>query len=122
MNGSAATNGGGLWLEAVDHGRVRLGLLPGWDEADLIVTGVELPSVGARLTKGQSLLHLRVTAKVCTDESCTYIPSERDFKIGCNLTVETLNQAVARDPVLLQEDPGGAGWLLEGRLDDSNQL
>lgn len=121
MSGPPSAEDGGLWLEALERGRVRLGLAPGWDEADLMVTGVELPPVGARLARGQPLLRLRVTSKVCTGETCTYVPSVRTFEVGRNLTVETLNQAVARDPMLLQEDPGGLGWLVEGRLDDTTQ-
>ena len=67
---------------------------------------VELPKVGARLTKGEAAAVVE-SVKAASD---VYAPLTG--------TVTEVNEAASGDPASVGGDPQGAGWLYRLKLDD----
>lgn len=71
---------------------------------------VELPKVGARLTKGEAAAVVE-SVKAASD---VYAPVSGE--------VTEVNEAAVADPASVGGDPQGAGWLYRIRLDDASTL
>jgi glycine cleavage system H protein len=74
------------------------------------VVYVELPTVGAKVTRGESCGEIESTKSV----SDLYAPADGE--------VVEVNQAVADDPGLLNTDPFGKGWLFRLAITGSPEL
>jgi glycine cleavage system H protein len=84
-----------------DRLRVRIGITDYAQDALGDVVYVDLPAVGASFGAGESLGELESTKSV----SEVYAPVAG--------TVVAVNEALADNPQLLNEDPYGEGWLIE---------
>ena len=71
---------------------------------------VDLPKVGAKLSKGQAAAVVE-SVKAASD---VYAP------VGGEVT--EVNDAAAGDPATVSGDPQGAGWLYKIRVDDPSAL
>ncbi len=71
---------------------------------------VDLPDVGAFLSRGNSF------------GSVESVKAVEDMYAPISGEVLEINQAVLADPEQLQNDPHGAGWLLQIRMSDSAEL
>lgn len=74
------------------------------------LTFVELPEVGAALTKGEEFGTLESTKSVSPLLS------------PVNGKVKAVNEALNDDPAALNRDPYGEGWIVEVELEDAGQL
>jgi glycine cleavage system H protein len=74
------------------------------------VVYVELPTVGAKVTRGESCGEIESTKSV----SDLHAPADGE--------VVEVNQAVADDPGLLNTDPFGKGWLFRLAITGSPEL
>lgn len=97
------------WLK-VENGTATVGITAHAAEqlGDLVY--VELPKVGARLSKGQAAAVVE-SVKAASD---VYAPVSGE--------VTDVNGAVEADPAQVSSDPQGAGWLYRLRLDDASAL
>ena len=90
------------WARALDGtSRVRIGITDYAQDALGDVVYVDLPAVGASFGAGEALGELESTKSV----SEIYAPVAG--------TVVAVNEALADNPQLLNEEPYGEGWLLE---------
>ncbi|MFC3692319.1 glycine cleavage system protein GcvH [Chenggangzhangella methanolivorans] len=71
---------------------------------------VELPKVGAKLTKGAGAAVVE-SVKAASD---VYAPLSGE--------VVEVNEGVVADPASIGSDPQGAGWLYRMRLDDASAM
>ncbi|MFB2978331.1 glycine cleavage system protein GcvH [Microseira sp. BLCC-F43] len=71
---------------------------------------LELPEIGAALSKGESF---------GTIES---VKAVEDLNSGISGTVVERNEAMIESPEQIGEDPYGEGWLLKVRIDDAGEL
>ena len=71
---------------------------------------IELPKVGAKLTKGQSVAVVE-SVKAASD---VYAPVEGE--------VTDVNEAVVADPTKISAEPQGEGWLYKIRVTDPAAL
>ena len=71
---------------------------------------IELPKVGAKLTKGQGVAVVE-SVKAASD---VYAPVEGE--------VTEVNEAVAADPTKVSAEPQGEGWLYKIRIADPAAL
>ncbi|GJD49318.1 Glycine cleavage system H protein [Methylobacterium crusticola] len=94
LDGEVATVG------ITDHAAEQLG--------DLVF--VELPKVGARLTRGAAAAVVE-SVKAASD---VYAPLDGE--------VTEVNEAAVQDPATIGTDPQGAGWLYRMRVADAGQL
>jgi glycine cleavage system H protein len=92
----------GLWLaRAADTGLVRAGLSDFRQQSSGDVAFVELPDAGRSVQRGEEFIDVE-TVKL--DLS---LPAPFDA------TVTAVNGALAGEPELINQDPYGAGWLVE---------
>jgi glycine cleavage system H protein len=89
------------WASRGDDGRVRVGITDFAQDALGDVVYVDLPAVGTSVTAAESVGELESTKSV----SEMYAPVTG--------IVAAVNEALADNPQLLNEDPYGAGWLIE---------
>jgi glycine cleavage system H protein len=97
------------WLDLQD-GTATVGVTTFAAEALGDVVYVELPTVGAKVTGGESCGEIESTKSV----SDLYAPADGE--------VVEVNQAVADDPGLLNTDPFGKGWLFRLAITGSPEL
>lgn len=97
------------WV-AVDGNRVRVGITDYAQDALGDVVYVQVPSLGATVTAGDSFGEVESTKSV----SDVYAPVSG--------TVVAVNEGLADAPEILNSDPYGAGWLCEIEFTDSSQL
>ncbi len=71
---------------------------------------VDLPDVGAVLARGHSF------------GSVESVKAVEDMYAPISGEVVEINQTILSDPEQLQNDPHGAGWLLQIRMSDSAEL
>ena len=71
---------------------------------------LELPEIGAALSKGESF---------GTIES---VKAVEDLNSAITGTVVERNEAMIESPEQIAEDPYGEGWLLKVRIDDASEL
>ncbi len=99
------------WVRRLDGGsRVRVGITDYAQDALGDVVYVDLPSIGDAVASGQAVGELESTKSV----------SEMYAPVGG--TVVAVNEALAEQPQLLNEDPYGEGWLCEIEMADAGDL
>ena len=99
------------WANRIDDGsRVRIGITDYAQDALGDVVYVDLPEVGRAVTAGDAVGELESTKSV----SDMYAPVSG--------SVVTINEALADNPALLNEDPYGDGWLCEIEMSNSAEL
>lgn len=101
-----------IWTRAEPDGTVLVGLGTGWYDDDDLISSVALPMASSVVQGGEPLVRVEVKSKVCEGDVCTYVASTITFAAPGSMRIEELNMKVVGDPVLLQEDPLAAGWLL----------
>jgi len=99
------------WARRLDDGsRVRIVITDFAQDALGDVVYVDLPAVGTKVEASESVGELESTKSV----------SEMYAPIGG--TVVAVNEALADNPQLLNEDPYGEGWLIEIEAKDPAEL
>jgi len=99
------------WARRLDDGsKVRVGITDFAQDALGDVVYVDLPAVGTRVEASEAVGELESTKSV----------SEMYAPIGG--TVVAVNEALADNPQLLNEDPYGEGWLIEIEAGDISQF
>ena len=99
------------WARRLDDGsRVRIGITDFAQDALGDVVYVDLPAVGTRVDAVEAVGELESTKSV----------SEMYAPIGG--VVVAVNEALADNPQLLNEDPYGEGWLIEIEAGDMSQF
>ena len=99
------------WARRLDDGsRVRIGITDFAQDALGDVVYVDLPAVGTRVEASEAVGELESTKSV----------SEMYAPIGG--MVVAVNEALADNPQLLNEDPYGEGWLIEIDAGDISQF
>jgi len=99
------------WARRLDDGsRVRIGITDFAQDALGDVVYVDLPAVGTRVDASEAVGELESTKSV----------SEMYAPIGG--IVAAVNEALADNPQLLNEDPYGEGWLIEIEAGDISQF
>jgi glycine cleavage system H protein len=93
------------WV-AVDGTRARIGITDYAQEALGDVVYVQVPTVGASVTAGDSFSEVESTKSV----SDIYAPVSG--------TVVTVNDQLSDGPDVLNSDPYGAGWICEIEMSD----
>jgi glycine cleavage system H protein len=94
----------------LEDGRVRIGITDYAQDALGDVVFVQLPDVGAAVRPGQSFGEVESTKSV----SEIYAPVTG--------TVVAVNEALADNPGLLNEDPYGEGWICRIEMSDADQF
>ena len=85
----------------IDGGKVVIGLSPFAAGEVGEVIHIELPAVGATLTRG----------KACAEIES--VKSVNDYYSPVDGTVSEVNRALAEKPELVNSDPLGAGWFVK---------
>jgi glycine cleavage system H protein len=99
------------WARRLDDGsRIRIGITDFAQDALGDVVYVELPTVGTRVDAAEAVGELESTKSV----------SEMYAPVGG--VVVAVNEALADNPQLLNEDPYGEGWLIEIDAGDVSQF
>lgn len=98
------------WASRLDDGRVRVGITDFAQDALGDVVYVDLPAVGATVSAAESVGELESTKSV----SEMYAPVSG--------VVVAVNEALTDTPQLLNDDPYGAGWLIEIDATDLTEL
>jgi glycine cleavage system H protein len=99
------------WARRLDDGsRVRIGITDFAQDALGDVVYVDLPAVGTRVDAAEAVGELESTKSV----------SEMYAPVGG--VVVAVNEALADNPQLLNEDPYGEGWLIEIDAGDMSQF
>jgi len=93
-----------------DSARVRIGITDFAQDALGDVVYVDLPAVGTRVEAAEAVGELESTKSV----------SEMYAPVGG--VVVAVNEALADNPQLLNEDPYGEGWLIEIEAGDMSQF
>ena len=94
----------------LDGGRVRVGITDYAQDALGDVVYVQIPAVGAAVAAGESFSEIESTKSV----SDVYAPLTG--------TVVSVNDALADNPQLVNEEPYGEGWLVVIEADDASQF
>jgi glycine cleavage system H protein len=97
------------WV-SVDGTRARVGITDYAQDALGDVVYVQVPTVGASVSAGDSFGEVESTKSV----SDVYAPVSG--------TVVAVNDALSSSPEALNQDPYGAGWLCEIEMSDSSQV
>lgn len=97
------------WV-AVEGNRARVGITDYAQDALGDVVYVQVPTVGATVSAGDSFGEVESTKSV----SDVYAPVSG--------TVVAVNDTLGSSPELLNSDPYGAGWLCEIEISDASQL
>jgi glycine cleavage system H protein len=99
------------WVRVLDGGaRVRVGITDFAQDALGDVVYVDLPALGTEVAATEAVGELESTKSV----SEMYAPVSG--------TIVTVNEALAEQPQLLNEDPYGDGWLCEIEVSDADQI
>lgn len=99
------------WVRRVDaESRVRVGITDFAQDALGDVVYVDLPQVGASVAAAESVGELESTKSV----SEMYAPVSG--------VVVAVNESLAENPQLLNDDPYGDGWLIEIAASDLSEL
>ena len=99
------------WARRIDDGsKVRIGITDFAQDALGDVVYVDLPAVGTRVEAAEAVGELESTKSV----------SEMYAPVGG--VVVAVNEALADNPQLLNEDPYGEGWLIEIEAGDMSQF
>ena len=99
------------WARRLENGsRIRIGITDFAQDALGDVVYVDLPTVGTRVDAAEAVGELESTKSV----------SEMYAPVGG--VVVAVNEALADNPQLLNEDPYGEGWLIEIDAGDVSQF
>jgi glycine cleavage system H protein len=99
------------WARRLDDGsRIRIGITDFAQDALGDVVYVDLPAVGTQVEAAEAVGELESTKSV----------SEMYAPVGG--VVVAVNEALADNPQLLNEDPYGEGWLIEIEAGDMSQF
>ena len=98
------------WVRVLDDGKVRVGITDYAQDALGDVVYVDLPDVGSTVAASDAVGELESTKSV----SEMYAPVSG--------TVSAVNESLADNPQLLNEDPYGDGWLCDIEMSDAAQL
>jgi len=99
------------WVRVLDGGgAVRVGITDYAQDALGDVVFVDLPAAGDTVAAGSPVGELESTKSV----SEMYAPVSG--------SVSAINEALADNPQLLNEDPYGDGWLIEITLSDADEI
>jgi len=99
------------WARRLDDGsRVRVGITDFAQDALGDVVFVDLPAVGTSVASGESVGELESTKSV----SEMYAPVTGE--------IAAVNEALADQPGLVNDDPYGDGWLIEVTMTDEASL
>lgn len=98
------------WAAAMADDVVRLGITDYAQEALGDIVYVELPQVGAEVSKGATLAEVESTKSVAD----VYAPLDG--------TVIAINEALSEQPELVNSDPYGDGWFVEIKASDLSSL
>jgi glycine cleavage system H protein len=99
------------WARRLDDGsRIRIGITDFAQDALGDVVYVDLPAIGTRVDAAEAVGELESTKSV----------SEMYAPVGG--VVVAVNEALADNPQLLNEDPYGEGWLIEIDAGDVSQF
>ncbi len=94
--------GSGLWLaQTGDAGPVRIGLTDFMQQSSGDIAFVELPQAGKRVEAGGDLANIE-TVKV-----------DVGLAAPCGGLIVAANESLIDAPELINQDPYGAGWLVE---------
>ena len=97
------------WV-SVDGTRVRIGITDYAQDALGDVVYVQVPTLGATVSAGDSFGEVESTKSV----SDVYAPVSG--------TVVAVNDGLSSSPEALNQDPYGAGWLCEIEMSDASQV
>jgi glycine cleavage system H protein len=97
------------WV-SVDGNRVRIGITDYAQDALGDVVYVQVPTLGATVSAGDSFGEVESTKSV----SDVYAPVSG--------TVIAVNDGLSSSPEALNQDPYGAGWLCEIEMSDASQV
>ena len=97
------------WV-AVDGSKVRVGITDYAQDALGDVVYVQLPSVGATVSAGDTFSEVESTKSV----SDIYAPLSG--------TVVAVNEALSDHPEAINNDPYGAGWICDIEVTDATQI
>ncbi len=98
------------WARRIDGTRVRVGITDFAQDALGDVVYVDLPATGTRVSAAEAVGELESTKSV----SEMYAPLSG--------VVVTVNEALADNPQLLNDDPYGEGWLIEIEVSEQAEL
>ena len=99
------------WVRVLDDGgKVRVGITDYAQDALGDVVYVDLPDTGTQVTANEAVGELESTKSV----SEMYAPVSG--------TVSAVNEALADNPALLNEDPYGDGWLCEIEVSNADEI
>lgn len=98
------------WVRVVGDGVARIGITDYAQDALGDVVYVDLPEVGSSVAASDAVGELESTKSV----SEMYAPVSG--------TVTAVNEALADNPQLLNEDPYGDGWLCDIQMSDDAEL
>lgn len=100
------------WITATeaDPSVVRVGITDYAQDQLGDVVFVQLPTVGASVSAGESVAEVESTKSV----SEIYAPLDGE--------VTAVNDALADTPELVNSDPYGSGWMMELRLTDADEV
>jgi glycine cleavage system H protein len=97
------------WV-AVSGGRARVGITDYAQDALGDVVYVQVPTIGATVSAGDSFGEVESTKSV----SDVYAPVSG--------TIVAVNESLAAQPELLNQEPYGNGWLCEIEMSDPSQV
>jgi glycine cleavage system H protein len=97
------------WV-AVSGGRARVGITDYAQDALGDVVYVQVPAIGATVSAGDSFGEVESTKSV----SDVYAPVSG--------TIVAVNELLAAQPELLNQEPYGTGWLCEIEMSDPSQV
>jgi glycine cleavage system H protein len=97
------------WI-SVDGNRVRMGITDYAQHALGDVVFVQIPTLGAAVTAGDTMSEVESTKSV----SDIYAPVSG--------TIVSVNEGLSDQPEALNNDPYGAGWICEIELSDPAQI
>lgn len=98
------------WIEPAEGGKCRVGITCFAQEQLGDVVSVELPEVGQKLAKGGECAVIE-SVKAASD---IYAPASGE--------VAAVNEELADNPALVNEDPENTGWLWEMSVADAGDL
>ncbi|MGI9306873.1 MAG: glycine cleavage system protein GcvH [Gammaproteobacteria bacterium] len=98
------------WIEPAGENRWRVGITNFAQEQLGDVVSVELPETGQALAKGGDCAVIE-SVKAASD---IYAPAAGE--------VAAVNEELADNPALVNEDPENAGWLWEMTIKDESEL
>jgi len=105
-----------VWHTVEADGSVRLSMAEPPGGNGTFITGIAIAPAGSSLQAGDVLCTLDLKTKVCDVHTCRYVESALQLRAPEPLRVTAINRELQEDPVLLQVDPRGAGWIVTAHI------